>query len=428
MKRVLMLSLAVIATLATAPMFAAFEAHVINVTASISNALAVDPSEIEFGTVFPQEKLEKTFSVNFSDAFIEVAQGLGGNLIANGSFETPEVTDPAKWQIFPDGTAGLGWNVEWVSGPATYLGEDRPQPALQEFHEDVLGPAAEGNQYTELDSDWVGPSGSLNGEPALISIYQNIPTIVGQTYELRYAYAPRPNTSGSQNNMDVKINGATVQSRSGVGGGSIVWTYYPYQFVATSTSTKVEFVGGGTNDSLGIFLDDVSLTRKGGAIQYVLRQKPKCVDDVDPSVHPQVGEDQAGNFLCPEGSTMMPLLCPYLSKTETTTDGGDRENDGEGISAFHGLPGPWTLQTTLDTQRLGLLSYTDEDSNDEWLIDLKVPCFEGQCAQDWADFVHEFNPEANPADYELDPNLEHEIFGCDLWLEITAIGPAPLAN
>src|SRR3989344_1731687 len=57
--------------LAMLPLFAAFEAHVINVTAKIENALSVPVNEIKFGTVFPQEKLDKTFDVFLSQSFIE---------------------------------------------------------------------------------------------------------------------------------------------------------------------------------------------------------------------------------------------------------------------------------------------------------------------------------------------------------------------
>jgi hypothetical protein len=52
-------------------MFAAFEAHVINVTAKIENALTVNPDHIDFGTVFPQEYLEKSFTVELSNSFLE---------------------------------------------------------------------------------------------------------------------------------------------------------------------------------------------------------------------------------------------------------------------------------------------------------------------------------------------------------------------
>ncbi len=43
------------------------------------------------------------------------------------------------------------------------------------------------------------------------------------------------------------------------GGGSIVWTEHTYDFTATNATTKIEFIGGGTNNSLGVFLDNVSV-------------------------------------------------------------------------------------------------------------------------------------------------------------------------
>ena len=55
----------------SAAMFAAFEAHVVNVTAHIENALAVSPQEVEFGTVFPQEYLEKDFEIELSKSFMD---------------------------------------------------------------------------------------------------------------------------------------------------------------------------------------------------------------------------------------------------------------------------------------------------------------------------------------------------------------------
>ncbi len=55
--------------LAVAPMFAAFEAHVINVTATIENALYVHPESRKFGTMFPQEYKEMGITVMFSESF-----------------------------------------------------------------------------------------------------------------------------------------------------------------------------------------------------------------------------------------------------------------------------------------------------------------------------------------------------------------------
>ena len=47
----------------------AYEAHVINVTAHIENALYVHDKAISFGTVFPQEYLARPFTVELSESF-----------------------------------------------------------------------------------------------------------------------------------------------------------------------------------------------------------------------------------------------------------------------------------------------------------------------------------------------------------------------
>ena len=61
------------------------------------------------------------------------------------------------------------------------------------------------------------------------------------------------------------------------------------------------------------------------------------------------------------------------------------------------------------------------DYFDVWNLDLKVPCFEGNCGQDWADYVHGINPSANPDDYVQPIGNEHKLFGCDIWIEVTGI-------
>ena len=115
---------------------------------------------------------------------------MGGNLISNGSFEKPIVTDPQKWDIFADGTTDLNWHVAWESTDTTYQSRTRPTIALLELHHGVVGPAADGDQSAELDSDWFGPSDPLNGEPASVNIFQNITTEVGKKYRLTYAFLP----------------------------------------------------------------------------------------------------------------------------------------------------------------------------------------------------------------------------------------------
>src|SRR3989344_1698554 len=71
MKKKIFLGLAVAGTtLALLPLFAAFEAHVVNVTAKIENALTVPVNPLDFGTVFPQEYLVKNIPVQLSQSFL----------------------------------------------------------------------------------------------------------------------------------------------------------------------------------------------------------------------------------------------------------------------------------------------------------------------------------------------------------------------
>ncbi|MFH1111476.1 MAG: vWA domain-containing protein [Patescibacteria group bacterium] len=181
-------------------------------------------------------------------------------------------------------------------------------------------------------------------------------------------------------------------------------------------------------------------------VEYMLRQKPKCVSNTNPTEHPQVkeGRDTGGQpngvFQCPEGSTMMPFLCPYLSKAEITDDPGASAGENDmlvsqngghvgPLASFHGptLVGSgaeaWDLQDTLLYQLNGRLAKSEQDLSDSWNIDLKVPCFGQQCAQDWAEFVadNDGDNNANAEDYIQPTDNESKIFGCDLWMEVKGI-------
>ena len=222
-------------------------------------------TETSTGNVFTAGSIDlkidhKSVVYNGKNCEENCVENTSTNLILNGSFEVPEVTNTAKWQIFPNGSDGLEWTVEWVGDTTIYNSRTRPAPALIEYHDGVLGNAQDGDQYTELDSDWFGPNDSLNGEPALVKIYQNIITVPGQKYKLHYYFSPRPNTASTENTMYVKIDDSLVTTHGPVAGGSsIVWTESTYEFTASNALTKIEFVGGGTDNSLGVFLDNVSV-------------------------------------------------------------------------------------------------------------------------------------------------------------------------
>lgn len=180
----------------------------------------------------------------------------GVNLLINSGFEEPVVNNSAGWDIFDSGTLGLGWIVKWV-----YDFAGAPEIAKLELHRGLNGwlPSA-GNQYAELDTDWDGPDGSINGEEASVSIYQNIPTVSGKTYNLSYDFSPRPDTpTTTQNVLEVLIDDSLLDTHTAVGLSQTSWTSHSLNFTGTGEPTKIEFRDGGTPDSLGTFLDNTSL-------------------------------------------------------------------------------------------------------------------------------------------------------------------------
>ena len=175
----------------------------------------------------------------------------GVELIANGGFEEPIVDNDAGWNIFD---SGISWLVQWLSP-----NDDATDPASLELHAGVNGwLPSEGEQYAELDGDYEGPDGS-DGEPASTEISQIIETIPGETYTLRWDFSPRPNTVQSENDLLVKINGLEVDNNEGVGGSQTDWTSQSYSVVATGDEAKIAFADDGPANSVGTFVDNVSL-------------------------------------------------------------------------------------------------------------------------------------------------------------------------
>ena len=98
-------TVALVATVAvSAAMFAAYEAHVINVTAHIENALYVHPDELRFGTVFPQEYLEEQITVEVSDSFEAEGDALAVSYVIKLKPKCEciydEIDDPNEYELY----------------------------------------------------------------------------------------------------------------------------------------------------------------------------------------------------------------------------------------------------------------------------------------------------------------------------------------
>ena len=165
-------------------------------------------------------------------------------------------------------------------------------------------------------------------------------------------------------------------------------------------------------------------------VKYVIKQKPKVrPNDQNPegdpyeTIYPSQYPDGivAHEYCLNENPTDIgdpadtyyvycyPDLCPYLSKHKAITDNSQATDQCVGQLA----DGTWYYDCGLDAFHnpgelaYGYLIQSVNDDADLWVIDLDVPCFEGQCAQDW---THQ--------GWELPGGLESEVFGCDIWIEV----------
>jgi len=154
------------------------------------------------------------------------------NVVVNGGFERPLVPLGSS-HPFP---AIPGWRLAF--GPDI------------EIQNHVAGDPAGGRQFTELDSD------------ASSGIWQNVPTTPGRLYRLQLFFSPRPGTSAAENVLVVHWGGLVVGRLSADGRGrtSTSWKMYAFKVRATHTSTRIELADGGISDSVGTYVDAVSVT------------------------------------------------------------------------------------------------------------------------------------------------------------------------
>jgi hypothetical protein len=156
------------------------------------------------------------------------------NLVSNGGFETPDIG--GGYQIYYSSVPGLGWQV----GPNGIEIQNR-----------VAGSPNNGNQLCELD-----PVEST-------SIYQDLATEEGKYYTLAFAFSPRPGTSAADNHLQVKWGDTIVVDLTADGSnlGDTSWTPHTYTMLAHDSTTRLTFTDLGIPNSLGTYIDDVSVTK-----------------------------------------------------------------------------------------------------------------------------------------------------------------------
>jgi uncharacterized repeat protein (TIGR01451 family) len=291
-------------------------------------------------------------------------------LLQNGDFQTPEVTTGSLWNIFPSGTTGLDWVVSWFGGSTTFGASDRPEIANIELQEHGLsGWASEsntaGDQWTELDADWFGPTVNVNGEPGAVMISQDIPTVENETYEVSFDFSPRPNTVSAQNKVEVLADGVIVGTVGPLAGSSnTVWTRHIFEFEALDSLTTIAFRDAGTpNDSLGTFIDNASVMCVPPPTTATINfTKIVCTDESElpnyGSGGPNMTTATAANWVSTHDS------CDFASGWQFESVSAEDDNSNPGDN--DGLTGaPWALSAATDIN--GTVSVTVDPADRLWL-------------------------------------------------------------
>lgn len=158
------------------------------------------------------------------------------DLVTNGGFEQPAIP-PGHFAIL---ASIPGWT------------EDLPKHCRIEIQNHVAGSPFEGAQYTELDST------------CSTEIHQDLTTVRGHHYRLSFAFSARPGTGAADNILQTWWNGRLIDTEQadGIGLSDTSWHRFSFRVRATGTTTRIAFSDGGVSNSVGTYLDDVSVVAR----------------------------------------------------------------------------------------------------------------------------------------------------------------------
>jgi len=131
------------------------------------------------------------------------------------------------------------------------------------------------------------------------------------------------------------------------------------------------------------------------AVDYQINQTPKPRAPADTDFCRQNNPANPADPNDPYYVKCYPVICGQLSETPDGVPANDF-----GIQAPH------------DLSAIASGHLDESDTSDTWTVNLAVPCFEGQCGQDY-----------DPAVYRqpLPASLKGQAFGCDLWVQVTDV-------
>ena len=397
MNKKFLLSLgAIAAVVASVAAFSAFEAHVINVTAHIENALEVNTQPLDFGTVFPQEDLDEEFTILLSNSFMDEYQ----TRVKDVNYKIVQKPKPLPNDEFGGDILLNSWY--------TFI---NPTPA-------------DGSNYS-----MAGGVLTINAEPGddLFGLPDSPP---GHNYT-----APRMLTGVTGDfTIETKVTANPTQNYQGAGllvygsDGNLIrlelvnFGWYDRNIYMESQENYVKVAKRWTGGEAPSIPTEVYLriTRTGNQFDGYYSTDGTTWTEVpytegeNPIVNESIGDrPQAGVAVVANGNTSGTFsadfeyfkggvykdLCRFLSKLPVAAD-----ND-YGVPSYYqedycALPSPINATGNLDKDT--------GDTSDTWIVDLKVPPVEGYVGQDWPETCADWTVPHNGLTY-----------GCDLWIEVT---------
>lgn len=408
-KRILLTIIAIAAVAFGVVGMSAFEAHVINVTAKIENALDVSPYGIDFGTVFPQEDLDENFTIALSDSFK-----------ANGRVDNVEYKLVQKPKTF---------TLNFGGGDAD--AHNRSLLCVDPDTDNLAQRCVIGSGVLTITTDSDKGSEDLFGANETFSDVTAPRMLIpmGGNFIIETKVAANP----------TGFTGPDGQYQSG---GIIV-----YNDDGDVVRLELTKWGAGTDGNNSVYMESqenrvkvgkrytindiendlvyLKLTRVGNVFTGYYKEalgdawtEVPIQEGKDDFTNEAIGGDPKIGFAAVDnkgGSSFSATfdyatlndgyedLCRFLSKTPQ-----DLNDVAEPSYYVEGDTEPDSCRDVI-TQATGILS-NPNDYTDTWNVGLKVPPVAGYIGQDWP---------ASCASYVVPENAKN--YGCDIWVEVTKI-------
>ncbi|MBV1928753.1 MAG: hypothetical protein KUG81_04500, partial [Gammaproteobacteria bacterium] len=243
--------------------------------ALLKNDTDIENDPLQVDSVTPPASMHDDY-----EAYVRtVSVGSDGNRVINGSFEdqgdgSNVNVNHGSWATYDDLP---GWKIHTPdpSDDPSDVGVDAPIEL--QFGGTGGISAQDGNAKMEMDSHNEGGYTSSNAH-----VYQDVPTVSGEALKVSFWYSPR--TTSTTNDVNVFWNGALIAELSGTTPG---WTEYTFDVVGTEDTTRLEFRGEPSEDTLGGYIDNVYVGNPNfldGSFTYTVSDEEPLID-VPPHDH-----------------------------------------------------------------------------------------------------------------------------------------------